>query len=154
VHVLLFNIYIYIYITARLIISVGRPWKMIKADDERGSYDVVPMTSDDGPTVVEFIRNYFFRHEPLIVCLDVSDDVESLERLQTHALDALDNGELNDVSITNKIADPPPSLFGGRFSIYKVRARGFGRQTWWSSEHDQYRFLSYCDPDGSNEFLE
>jgi len=71
--------------------SVRRPKKMIE-DSKQCSYDIVATTSEDRPIVMEFIKNYFFRHEPLVVCLDLFEEIESLERLQNYAFKTLNNG--------------------------------------------------------------
>lgn len=61
--------------------------------DEKHPYEIVPMANDDRPIVTEFLKRYFFRHEPLIVFLKVFDDPESLEKLQNFGCRNLNNGE-------------------------------------------------------------
>lgn len=55
----------------------------------------MPMTSAETQIVIEFLKVYFFQREPLVVCLNFSEDVESLEKLQDYAFKTLDNGEYN-----------------------------------------------------------
>lgn len=67
--------------------------------DKKRFYDIVPMTTDDEQIVIQFLKIHFFQKEPLIVCLDILKDVESLENLQNYAFKTLDNGELIIVPI-------------------------------------------------------
>lgn len=62
--------------------------------DNKCSYNIVSTTPDDEQIVIQFLKNFFFRQEPLVVCLDIIEDVESMEKLQNHAFKTLDNGEL------------------------------------------------------------
>lgn len=63
---------------------------MEKFDDE---ICIVPMTVNDRAVVSEFLKTFFFGHEPLVVSAEFFKDVESLERLQNNAFKTLDNGE-------------------------------------------------------------
>lgn len=62
--------------------------------DKICSYKILPMTSDEKPLVIEFLKEFFFQREPLVVCLNFSEDIKSLEKLQDYAFKNLDNGEL------------------------------------------------------------
>lgn len=57
-------------------------------------HNIVPITYDDIQIVKAFLINFFFRQEPLIVCLKLFEDVNSLEKLQNYGFRTLDNGEL------------------------------------------------------------
>lgn len=60
-----------------------------------GKYDiVVSMTPDDKQAVVGFLKEFFFQHEPLVTCLKLRQDVESMEKLENYGLRTLDTGEL------------------------------------------------------------
>lgn len=65
---------------------------MSNSNDEICQYKIVPMTLDEKENVKEFLKNSFFRHEPLVVCLRF-EDVESLEKLYDHTFKTLDNGK-------------------------------------------------------------
>lgn len=56
-------------------------------------YEIVPMANDDRPMVIEFLKKFFFRQEPLTVVLKISDDPESLEKLQNFGCRNLIKGE-------------------------------------------------------------
>jgi hypothetical protein len=68
--------------------------KMNKFNNKTYSYNIVPITFDDKKNVKEFLTNFFFRQEPLIVCLKLFEDVNSLEKLKNYGFRTLDNGEL------------------------------------------------------------
>jgi len=64
---------------------------------QRLSYNIVPMSSDndnDRQIVIEFLKKNFFQQEPLIMCIHLYKDVESVEKLQNHLFKTLDNGKL------------------------------------------------------------
>lgn len=58
------------------------------------SYNIVSITPHDEQIVIQFLKNFFFRHEPLVLSLDIIKEVKSLEKLQNYAFKTLDNGEL------------------------------------------------------------
>ncbi|XP_027854560.2 arylalkylamine N-acetyltransferase 1-like isoform X2 [Aphis gossypii] len=62
---------------------------------QRLNYNIVPMSSDndnDRQIVIEFFKKNFFQQEPLIMCVQLYKDVESVEKLQNHFFKTLDNG--------------------------------------------------------------
>lgn len=64
---------------------------------KRLNYNIVPMSSDndnDKQIVIEFLKKNFFQQEPLIMCIQLYKDVESVEKLQNHLFKTLDNGKL------------------------------------------------------------
>ncbi|XP_060848906.1 arylalkylamine N-acetyltransferase 1-like [Rhopalosiphum padi] len=64
-------------------------------DKVRLSYNIVPMSFNDvndRQKVIEFIKKFFFQQEPLIRCIQLFKDVESVEKLQNHLFKTLDNG--------------------------------------------------------------
>lgn len=64
---------------------------------QRLNYNIVPMSSDndyDRQIVIEFLKKNFFQQEPLIMCIQLYKDVESVEKLQNHLFRTLDNGKL------------------------------------------------------------
>jgi len=66
-------------------------------DKVRLSYNIVPMSFNDvndRQKVIEFIKKIFFQQEPLIRCIQLFKDVESVEKLQNHLFKTLDNGKL------------------------------------------------------------
>lgn len=58
-----------------------------------GKYDIVLTTPDDQQAVVGFLKEFFFRCEPLVVGLKLREDVESMEKLENYEMSALDTGE-------------------------------------------------------------
>lgn len=54
---------------------------------------IVPMTTNDKAVVSEFLKTFFFGHEPLVMSFEFFEDVESLEKLQNNAFKTLDSGE-------------------------------------------------------------
>jgi len=64
---------------------------------KRLNYNIVPMSSDndnDKQIVIEFLKKNFFQQEPLIMCIQLYKDVESVEKLQNHLFKTLNNGKL------------------------------------------------------------
>lgn len=61
------------------------------------SYKIMPMIPDEKHLIIEFLKEFFFQREPLVVCLNFSKDVKSLEKLQEYAFKNLDNGELINI---------------------------------------------------------
>ncbi|VVC39910.1 Hypothetical protein CINCED_3A010096 [Cinara cedri] len=60
--------------------------------ETEGKFNIVPMAPDDKPIIVGFIKEFFFRREPLVVSSKISEDAESMEKLETFGLRALDTG--------------------------------------------------------------
>lgn len=61
------------------------------------SYNIVPMSSNDDndrQIVIEFIKKYFFQHEPLVMCAQLFKDIESEKKLQNFLFRTFDNGKL------------------------------------------------------------
>lgn len=63
---------------------------------DKCTYSIVPTTAEDKQTVIEFLRKYFFRDEPLILSIDMLEDFDSLEKLQNYCFNFVDNGELRN----------------------------------------------------------
>lgn len=57
-------------------------------------YSIMPTTAEDKQVIVEFLRTFFFRDEPLILGIDMLEDVDSLGKLENYSLNFVDNGEL------------------------------------------------------------
>lgn len=58
------------------------------------AYSVVSITAEDKQAVIEFLRKFFFRDEPLILGIDMLDDIDSLSKLENYCFNFVDNGEL------------------------------------------------------------
>lgn len=58
------------------------------------AFSVLPTTTEDKQDVITFLRQFFFRDEPLILGIDMLEDIDSLENLQNYCLNFVDNGEL------------------------------------------------------------
>lgn len=58
------------------------------------AFRVLPTTAEDKQDVIVFLRKFFFRDEPLILGIDMLDDIDSLENLENYCLSFVDNGEL------------------------------------------------------------
>lgn len=54
---------------------------------------IVPMTNDDRLIVIEFLKKFFFRQEPLTVFSNIFDEPESMEKLQNFGCRTLNKGE-------------------------------------------------------------
>lgn len=57
-------------------------------------FSVVQTTAEDKQVVIEFLRKFFFRDEPLILGIDMLEDIESLAKLENYCFNFVDNGEL------------------------------------------------------------
>lgn len=64
-----------------------------KAVSKICSFNILPVTSNDKQIIVEFLKTAFFQQEPLIVCLKLNEDTESLEKLQNYAFKNLESGK-------------------------------------------------------------
>lgn len=64
-------------------------------------YSIVPITAEDKIVVIEFLRNFFFRDEPLILGIDMLEDANSLGKLENYCFNFVDNGELKYIIIKN-----------------------------------------------------
>lgn len=62
---------------------------------DKFTYSVVPTTTEDKQTVIEFLRKFFFRDEPLILGIDMLEDTDSLSKLENYCFNFVNNGELN-----------------------------------------------------------
>lgn len=60
-------------------------------------HNIVPTTAEDKQVVIEFLRKFFFRDEPLILGINMLEDIDSLEKLENYCFNFVDNGELNCV---------------------------------------------------------
>lgn len=58
-------------------------------------YNIVPTTAEDKQVVIEFLRKFFFRDEPLILGINMLEDTDSLAKLENYCFNFVDNGELN-----------------------------------------------------------
>lgn len=57
-------------------------------------YSIVPITAEDKIIVIEFLRTFFFRDEPLILGIDMLEDTNSLGKLENYCFNFVNNGEL------------------------------------------------------------
>jgi len=57
-------------------------------------YNIVPITTEDTNIVIEFLRKFFFRDEPLILAINMLEDIESLSKLENYCFHFVNNGEL------------------------------------------------------------
>lgn len=57
-------------------------------------YNIVPTTAEDKQVVIEFLRKFFFRDEPLILGINMLEDNDSLAKLENYCFNFVDNGEL------------------------------------------------------------
>jgi len=57
-------------------------------------YNIVPTTAEDKQVVIEFLRKFFFRDEPLILGINMLEDTASLAKLENYCFNFVDNGEL------------------------------------------------------------
>lgn len=57
-------------------------------------YNIVSITAEDKKVVIEFLRKFFFRDEPLILGINMLEDVDSLSKLENYCFNLVDNGEL------------------------------------------------------------
>jgi len=47
-------------------------------------YNIVPITTEDTNIVIELLRKFFFRDEPLIMAINMLEDIESLSKLENY----------------------------------------------------------------------
>ncbi|VVC39908.1 Acyl-CoA N-acyltransferase,GNAT domain [Cinara cedri] len=73
-------------------------YKMSETD---GKYDIMPMNPDDKPTVVQFLKEFFFRRGPLLMSSKLWEDAETMDKLTTHRLRILDTGIVFKAVSTN-----------------------------------------------------
>lgn len=64
------------------------------SEDNKHNFSIVPVTTKDKQIVIEFLKKFFFRDEPLILGIDMMDDVDSLSKLENYCYHFVDNGEL------------------------------------------------------------
>jgi hypothetical protein len=62
---------------------------------EKSVFSIVQTTAEDKQIVIEFLRKFFFRDEPLILSIDMLEDIDSLAKLENYCFQFVDNGELN-----------------------------------------------------------
>ncbi|XP_050053423.1 arylalkylamine N-acetyltransferase 1-like isoform X2 [Aphis gossypii] len=55
-------------------------------------HNIVPTTAEDKQVVIEFLRKFFFRDEPLILGINMLDDNDSLAKLEKYCFNFVDNG--------------------------------------------------------------
>jgi len=55
-------------------------------------YSIVPTTAEDKQVIIAFLRKFFFRDEPLILSIDMQEDVDSLSKLENYCFNFVDNG--------------------------------------------------------------
>jgi len=65
------------------------------------SINVVPITDNDKQVVMNSLKQYFFRDEPLCASLGLTEEKESVIQLENFCADLLQSGELIMVSIYN-----------------------------------------------------
>ncbi|VVC43653.1 Hypothetical protein CINCED_3A025131 [Cinara cedri] len=56
------------------------------------SYSIVPITSDDKETVAAFLRQFFFRDEPLNVAIQLLEETDSATKLKNYCIGYLQYG--------------------------------------------------------------
>uniref|UniRef100_A0A2S2N683 aralkylamine N-acetyltransferase n=1 Tax=Schizaphis graminum TaxID=13262 RepID=A0A2S2N683_SCHGA len=57
------------------------------------NYNIVPITAEDKQEVIiEFLRKFFFRDEPLILGINMLEDNDSLAKLESYCFNYVDNG--------------------------------------------------------------
>jgi len=66
------------------------------------SFKIVPITDNDKEVVINSLKQYFFRDEPLCASLGLIEEKESVIQLENFCVDLLQNGELieNDTYLT------------------------------------------------------
>lgn len=69
------------------------------SDVSKCTYSIVPITTDDKNTVINFLRKYFFRDEPLILGIDMLEDSDSLSKLENYCFNFVNNGELDHIQL-------------------------------------------------------
>lgn len=57
-------------------------------------HNIVPTTAEDKQVIIEFLRKFFFQDEPLILGINMLEDVDSLAKLENYCFNFVDNGEL------------------------------------------------------------
>jgi len=57
-------------------------------------YSIIPTTAEDKQVVIAFLKKFFFRDEPLILGIDMQEDIDSLSELENFCVRVVDNGEL------------------------------------------------------------
>lgn len=67
------------------------------------AYSINPTTAEDKQIVIEFLKKFFFRDEPLILGIDMLEDTDSLAKLENYCFNFVDNGELKYTIINLKV---------------------------------------------------
>lgn len=57
-----------------------------------GPFSIEAITSEDRQAVIDFLREFFYRDEPLIIALDMTVDVKAMAKLEAYCNSLLDNG--------------------------------------------------------------
>ncbi|XP_050433460.1 arylalkylamine N-acetyltransferase 1-like [Adelges cooleyi] len=57
-----------------------------------GPFSIEAITSEDRQAVIDFLRQFFYRDEPLIIALDMTVDVKAMAKLEAYCNSLLDNG--------------------------------------------------------------
>ncbi|CAH1390089.1 unnamed protein product [Nezara viridula] len=71
---------------------------------EPKGYKVVPITNDDIETVLSFLRKFFFRDEPLNLCIGLLDEQPTCEELEKFCVEPIPDGfSLKAVSPSGEI---------------------------------------------------
>lgn len=66
---------------------------------DKNTYSINPTTAEDKQLVIEFLKKFFFRDEPLILGIDMLEDTDSLAKLENYCFNFVDNGELKYIII-------------------------------------------------------
>jgi len=62
------------------------------------SINVVPITDNDKQVVMDSLKQYFFRDEPLCASLALTEEKESVIQLENFCADILQSGELININ--------------------------------------------------------
>ncbi|XP_025198944.1 dopamine N-acetyltransferase-like [Melanaphis sacchari] len=62
------------------------------SDVNKYSHNIVPTTAEDKQVVIDFLRKFFFRDEPLILGINMREDYDSLAKLENYCFNFMDNG--------------------------------------------------------------
>jgi len=62
-------------------------------------HNIIPTTAEDKQVVIEFLRKFFFQDEPLILGINMLEDIDSLANLENYCFNILDTGERNSYKI-------------------------------------------------------
>jgi len=67
---------------------------MDEINNTKVSINVVPITDNDKQNVMNFLKQYYFRDEPLCASLGLMEEKVSVIQLENFCIDVLQSGEL------------------------------------------------------------